>query len=102
MDTSAPVHLFRLAGIYGPGRSALDTVRSGRARRVVKPGQVFSRTHVDGRMLLQGVQRGLGWSMAINAEDGTMTLTGALPGTGFVVSGACTPAGPGAAGRSFK
>ncbi len=41
-----PVHLFRLAGIYGPGRSALDTVRSGRARRIVKPGQVFSRIHV--------------------------------------------------------
>jgi nucleoside-diphosphate-sugar epimerase len=42
-----PAHLFRLAGIYGPGRSALDTVRGGKARRVVKPGQVFSRIHVD-------------------------------------------------------
>lgn len=42
-----PVHLFRLAGIYGPGRNALETVRSGRARRVDKPGQVFSRIHVD-------------------------------------------------------
>jgi hypothetical protein len=41
-----PVHLFRLAGIYGPGRSALDTVRAGRARRVDTPGQVFSRIHV--------------------------------------------------------
>lgn len=41
-----PAHLFRLAGIYGPGRSALDTVRSGKARRIVKPGQVFSRIHV--------------------------------------------------------
>ncbi|MEX0696408.1 MAG: SDR family oxidoreductase [Dongiaceae bacterium] len=41
-----PVHLFRLAGIYGPGRSALDSVRAGSARRVVKPGQVFSRIHV--------------------------------------------------------
>jgi len=39
-------HLFRLAGIYGPGSSALDTVREGRAKRVVKPGQVFSRIHV--------------------------------------------------------
>jgi nucleoside-diphosphate-sugar epimerase len=38
---------FRLAGIYGPGRSAVDTVRSGQARRVVKPGQVFSRIHVE-------------------------------------------------------
>jgi nucleoside-diphosphate-sugar epimerase len=42
-----PIHLFRLAGIYGPGRSALDTVRAGRAQRVVKPGQVFSRVHVE-------------------------------------------------------
>jgi hypothetical protein len=42
-----PVHLFRLAGIYGPGRNALETVRSGRARRIDKPGQVFSRIHVD-------------------------------------------------------
>lgn len=41
-----PVHLFRLAGIYGPGRSALDAVRSGRARRIDKPGQIFSRIHV--------------------------------------------------------
>ncbi len=42
-----PVHLFRLAGIYGPGRSALDSLRQGTARRVVKPGQVFGRIHVD-------------------------------------------------------
>ncbi len=42
-----PAHLFRLAGIYGPGSSALDTVREGRAKRVAKPGQVFSRIHVD-------------------------------------------------------
>ena len=41
-----PVHVFRLAGIYGPGRSALATVREGRARRIDKPGQVFSRIHV--------------------------------------------------------
>ncbi len=41
-----PVHVFRLPGIYGPGRSALDTVRAGTARRVVKPGHVFSRIHV--------------------------------------------------------
>jgi nucleoside-diphosphate-sugar epimerase len=44
---SQPAHLFRLAGIYGPGSSALDAVRAGRARRVVKAGQVFSRIHVD-------------------------------------------------------
>jgi nucleoside-diphosphate-sugar epimerase len=39
--------LFRLAGIYGPGRSALDAVRGGRARRIHRPGHVFSRVHVD-------------------------------------------------------
>jgi nucleoside-diphosphate-sugar epimerase len=45
--TGVPVQIFRLAGIYGPGRSALDQVRSGRARRIDKPGQVFNRIHVD-------------------------------------------------------
>ena len=43
---SQPAHLFRLAGIYGPGSSTLDTVREGRAKRIVKPGQIFSRIHV--------------------------------------------------------
>ncbi len=42
-----PVHVFRLAGIYGPGRSALDQVRAGTARRIDQPGQVFSRIHVE-------------------------------------------------------
>lgn len=44
--TGCAVHVFRLAGIYGPGRSALDRLREGRAQRIVKPGQVFSRIHV--------------------------------------------------------
>lgn len=42
-----PVHIFRLAGIYGPGRSAIDALRAGTARRIDRPGQVFSRIHVD-------------------------------------------------------
>lgn len=42
-----PVHIFRLAGIYGPGRSALDSVRAGVARRIEKPGHVFNRMHVE-------------------------------------------------------
>jgi nucleoside-diphosphate-sugar epimerase len=41
------VRVFRLPGIYGPGRSALDRVRSGQAHRINLPGQVFSRVHVD-------------------------------------------------------
>lgn len=41
-----PLHIFRLAGIYGPGRGPFEKVRHGTARRIVKPGQVFSRIHV--------------------------------------------------------
>lgn len=41
------VRVFRLPGIYGPGRSALDRVRAGRAHRIALTGQVFSRIHVD-------------------------------------------------------
>ncbi len=41
------VRIFRLPGIYGPGRSALDRVREGKAKRIDLPGQVFSRVHVD-------------------------------------------------------
>ncbi|MDT8327396.1 MAG: SDR family oxidoreductase [Roseovarius sp.] len=42
-----PLHIFRLAGIYGPGRGPFEKVRQGTARRIVKPGQVFSRIHVE-------------------------------------------------------
>ncbi|MEM9048745.1 MAG: SDR family oxidoreductase [Pseudomonadota bacterium] len=46
-DTQLPVHIFRLAGIYGPGRGPFAKVRDGSARRIIKPGQVFSRIHVE-------------------------------------------------------
>ncbi|MBV7410900.1 SDR family oxidoreductase [Maritimibacter sp. DP1N21-5] len=46
-ECTLPLHIFRLAGIYGPGRGPFAKVRSGTARRIVKPGQVFSRTHVE-------------------------------------------------------
>lgn len=42
-----PLHIFRLAGIYGPGRGPFEKVRQGTARRIIKPAQVFSRIHVD-------------------------------------------------------
>lgn len=42
-----PLHIFRLAGIYGPGRGPFAKLRNGTARRIVKPGQVFSRIHVE-------------------------------------------------------
>ena len=48
--------VFRLPGIYGPGRSALDRVAEGRAHRIDLPGQVFSRIHVDD--IASGVSRG--------------------------------------------
>ncbi|MGB0904441.1 MAG: SDR family oxidoreductase, partial [Mangrovicoccus sp.] len=41
-----PLHIFRLAGIYGPERGPFAKVRAGTARRIIKPGQVFSRIHV--------------------------------------------------------
>jgi dTDP-4-dehydrorhamnose reductase len=44
---SVPVAILRLAGIYGPGRNALVQIARGDARRIVKPGQVFNRIHVD-------------------------------------------------------
>ena len=46
-ETGFPIHLFRLAGIYGPGRNQLLSIRDGSARRIIKPGQVFSRIHVE-------------------------------------------------------
>ncbi|MBD3665009.1 SDR family oxidoreductase [Sulfitobacter aestuariivivens] len=42
-----PLHIFRLAGIYGPGRGPFAKVRKGTARRIIKEGQVFSRIHVE-------------------------------------------------------
>lgn len=42
-----PLHIFRLAGIYGPGRGPFTKLRNGTARRIIKPGQVFSRIHVE-------------------------------------------------------
>lgn len=44
--TGLPMHYFRLAGIYGPGRNSLRALQNGTARRVVKQGQVFSRIHL--------------------------------------------------------
>src|SRR6516225_342669 len=46
-DCGVPVHIFRLAAIYGRGRCAFDALRAGTAKRIDKPGQVFSRIHVD-------------------------------------------------------
>jgi nucleoside-diphosphate-sugar epimerase len=66
-ERSVPLTILRLAGIYGPGRSAFDKLRAGDARRIVKPGQVFNRIHVEdiGRVTALAARRRL---------DGTFNL----------------------------
>lgn len=64
-------HVFRLPGIYGPGRSALDRVRDGKARRIDVPGQVFSRVHVAD--IASGVVK------AVNAPAGAYNLADDYP-----------------------
>jgi nucleoside-diphosphate-sugar epimerase len=53
-----PLHIFRLAGIYGPGRGPFAKVRNKTARRIIKPGQVFSRIHVEdiAQVLIASIQ----------------------------------------------
>lgn len=63
--------VLRLPGIYGPGRSALDRVREGKAHRIDLPGQVFSRVHVDD--IVAGVVA------AIDAPPGAYNLADDLP-----------------------
>jgi len=46
-ENGLPLHIFRLAGIYGPGRGPLESLKSGRGRRVIKKNQVFNRIHVE-------------------------------------------------------
>ena len=45
-EQGAPVHIFRLAGIYGPGRNLIERVRQGKVKRIDQPGLVFNRVHV--------------------------------------------------------
>jgi nucleoside-diphosphate-sugar epimerase len=74
--------VFRLPGIYGPGRSALDRVRQGRAHRIESPGQVFSRVHVDD--IVSGVIAALG------APAGAYNLADDLPASqNAVIEEAC-------------
>lgn len=64
------VQVFRLPGIYGPGRSAIDSLRDGSARRLVKPGQVFNRVHVaDIATALVAAMRGRGRQAVYNVCD---------------------------------
>jgi nucleoside-diphosphate-sugar epimerase len=62
--------IFRLSGIYGPGRSAFDRLRAGTAQRIVKPGQVFNRIHVeDIATALQASIAGAGEFRVYNVTD---------------------------------
>ncbi len=72
--------VFRLPGIYGPGRSALDRVRSGQARRIDLPGQVFSRIHVD------DIVSGVVASMMQDTPPGAYNLGDDLPCSGNEVT----------------
>ena len=69
--TGKRVEVFRLAGIYGPGRSVIDTLRAGTARRIVKPGQVFNRIHVDdvARVLAAAIDKDAGHSIYNVSDD---------------------------------
>lgn len=65
--------VFRLPGIYGPGRSALDRVASGKAHRIDLPGQVFSRVHVE------DIASGVALAMERDAPPGAYNLGDDLP-----------------------
>ncbi len=67
----AAVHIFRLAGIYGPGKNAIRSVLDGKARRVIKPGQVFGRIHRDdiADALWRAAQSGLPSNVFNLADD---------------------------------
>jgi nucleoside-diphosphate-sugar epimerase len=72
--------VFRLPGIYGPGRSALDRVSEGKARRIDLPGQVFSRVHVD------DIASGVVAALTQNAPPGAYNLGDDLPCSGNAVT----------------
>ncbi len=65
--------------------------RATRANGEERPAKIESLTQEEGKLILQGVQLGLGWSMTIAQENGAMTLTAAGDRMAFVVFGACTP-----------
>jgi nucleoside-diphosphate-sugar epimerase len=68
-----PVIIFRLPGIYGPGRNALHALRHGTARRLTKPGQVFNRVHVED--IATGLSLSLALSVAREEKSAVYNLT---------------------------
>jgi nucleoside-diphosphate-sugar epimerase len=63
------ITILRLAGIYGPGRNALLNLREGKTRRLIKPGQVFNRIHVE------DIARAVEAAFAANAQSGIFNVT---------------------------
>jgi nucleoside-diphosphate-sugar epimerase len=70
-ETRRRVDVFRLAGIYGPGRSVIDSLKAGTARCIVKPGQVFNRIHVDdiARVLAAAIDKDTGHRLFNVSDD---------------------------------
>ena len=83
-EAAAKLVVFRLPGIYGPGRSTLDQVKAGTARRIDKPGQFFSRAHVE------DIAATVLKAMATPHAGGIYNVADDLPvSTGEVVAFAC-------------
>ncbi|HET6378792.1 MAG TPA: SDR family oxidoreductase [Methylocella sp.] len=72
-ETGKTVHILRLAGIYGPGRNPLISLKAGTARRIVKPGQVFNRIHVE------DVSRAIAAAFAYEGESGIFNVSDGCP-----------------------
>ncbi len=70
-ETGRRVEVFRLAGIYGPERSVIDSLRTGTARCIVRPGQVFNRIHVDdvARVLAAAIDKDTGQRLFNVSDD---------------------------------
>ena len=70
-ESGKRVEIFRLSGIYGPGRSVLDNLKAGTARRIIKPNQVFNRIHVDdiARVLAAAIDKDAGHAIYNVSDD---------------------------------
>ncbi len=107
-----PLDLIRLAGIYGPGRSALDDVRAGTARRVIKPGHAFGRIHRDdiAAGVLAAIAHPPSGTRVLNFTDDVPAESAAVIGEAAALLGVAPPpevpfeeawAGMSPMGRSF-
>jgi nucleoside-diphosphate-sugar epimerase len=70
-ESGKRVEIFRLSGIYGPGRCVIDNLKAGTARRIIKPDQVFNRIHVDdiARVLVAAIDTDAGHAIYNVSDD---------------------------------